>query len=75
MKKVILMASMVLVALNVSACGDSQADKEQKEREHAASITKAVPMPEIKSDAEIAAQKQKIPAPTPEIKLGEPPVK
>lgn len=45
MKKFIAMLSMLLVALSLTACGNSKVEKEKQEREHAAKISKAVKMP------------------------------
>ena len=76
MKKIILVASMVFVALNVSACGDSQAEKDKKE--HEASVLRSTPVPMPKIDLGTPTpppNQQKNTAPAPEIKLGEPNVK
>ena len=74
MKKSILIGSMITLALALTACGESQADKEKKERDASAKSTKPMSMSEIEAHMNAAnAAKPKAPtSPAPEIKLGEP---
>lgn len=74
MKKSLLLGSMLAFSLVLTACGESLAEKEQKERESSSRRMAPVKMPEVGGLVnEANSAKPKNPtSPPPEIKLGEP---